>query len=135
MVSEKEMRAKTQTNIGAARKLRPKLNKWMKTLGMSDWNIVLACDIDETNDDKMDVETDKCEYKKAKLTVYKIKPSIEADLIHELLHLKIGLLTGAYKKALEKQHETIQELIDQNEERVVTDMEIELMKHYGLVKR
>lgn len=122
-------------NIDAAKRIWKSLKPVLKLLDMEDWEISIACKLGErTKEDEktlMEVETDKCEYKKAKITIYEITPKFEDDLIHELCHLRVGLMTGAYKKAMTQYETLIQELILHNEERVVTDYQHIISKLRG----
>lgn len=121
MVSEEE-------NIRTAKKImKETLLPLMKKMKMGDWNIKLACKIGERNKDDeeqtAEVDTDNCEYKQADITLYKIRKCLKADLAHELFHCKIGLVVGAYKKAIDHYESMVSELITRDEERVVTDLE------------
>ncbi len=125
MVTDKE-------NIVYAKQIGKKLRPILKLLDMEDWDIQVACKIGQrTKDDEktlMEVDTDKSEYKKTKITVYEISKNVEDDLIHELLHCKIGIMTGAYKKAMTQYEALIGELILHDEERVVSDLQRTISK-------
>ena len=117
-----------EKNIRLAKQLQKATNKLLEELGMEDWEVRIACKIGEKDDSVMEVDSTNAEYKKVDITVYEVRKNFEKDLLHELLHAKIGILVKAYDKALEGYKEMMDSLITIFEERVVTDLEKTISK-------
>jgi hypothetical protein len=102
------------------RKVRKQINHTLKRLGMEDWNVELAFDLDTEKTEFAEVipvYNTKC----YRMIIYNLK-DLEDTLIHELLHCKMAGLVDAYDDALEKYHMAVKSLIESQEETLVNDL-------------
>ena len=118
------MKKEDSEKIKVSKKLMKILMKNAKVLSMSDWELKLTYNPKSDNDVIMDVETDKAEYKVAKITVYKLKKDKELDdcFIHELLHLKTATLLKHYTQIIDSQSDLLKDLASLHEERLMEDL-------------
>ena len=102
------------------KKVRKQINHTLKRLGMEDWNVELAFDLDAESAVFAEVipiyNTKRC-----RMIIYNLK-DLEDTLIHELLHCKMAGLVDAYDEALEGYHKAIKSLIENQEETLVNDL-------------
>jgi hypothetical protein len=69
-------------------------------------------------------------HKEADITVHDYRPKyVRDDLMHEMLHCKVGMISKAYDVLIDKQREMIDELAERYEEVVVDDF-VRLAKQY-----
>jgi hypothetical protein len=69
-------------------------------------------------------------HKEADITVHEYRQQyVKYDLMHEMLHCKVGMISKAYDVLIDKQREMIDELAERYEEVVVDDF-VRLAKQY-----
>ena len=113
-----------------ARKVRKELDKVLKFLGMTGWDVRVSVCLDDSKDCCMEVDTSKAEYSRADIVIYKIDKNLTSNLVHELTHAKIGLLTRAFEIVKEKHEEMVSELVCLCEEHVVSKLEKSFYEHF-----
>ena len=108
------------------RKTYAKLLKHQNALGMSDWNIKLAININSEKEEFAEVKP--CyPTKTAKITLYDLT-DLDDTLVHELMHCKVSGMKDSYEEALDKYHELVKDLITNKEESFVNEMTKVILK-------
>lgn len=89
-------------------------------LNMTDWKVNVFYGPDPKCDAIADVSFSI--HKEADLTVHEYRPEyVREDIMHELLHCKLGLVRKAYELVIDQQNELISDLAQRYEELVIDD--------------
>ncbi len=100
------------------RRLSDIVVKLKGALDMDDWVVDVVYDPDGESDSIADVEFSQ--HKEARINVYEYRPEhVYKDLIHELMHCKIGMVRSVYERIISSQQELLEGVAQAYEEQVV----------------
>ncbi|MBW2971450.1 hypothetical protein KY359_00290 [Candidatus Woesearchaeota archaeon] len=91
------------------------------SLDMHDWKFSLFYEPDDESDTIAEVSYSI--HKEATITVYKYRPFyVRDDLMHELMHCKVGISKKNYELVIAYQQKMIDELVQNGDEQLVDDL-------------
>ncbi|NQU78670.1 hypothetical protein HQ545_02785 [Candidatus Woesearchaeota archaeon] len=97
-------------------------------LDMQDWSVKISYEPDDESG--IIAEIGYSMHKEADLKVYHYRPqSIQEDMMHELMHCKIGMIRQKYEMIIDNQNRLITDLAQQQEETVVDDLTRMMMNY------
>ena len=100
----------------------------LERLDMLDWTVEINYAPDTNNGRVADISYSI--HKEASLFVYDYRPDyLQEDMIHELFHCKIGLLSRGYQEIIDGQQNIIETLLRGYEEKTVDNL-VEMMRGY-----
>lgn len=120
------LRKNIDEKVKISKRIFTKTQPLIEFLGLSDWDIEVAYSDDES-DCKAECECNSPQNKQARIVFYQKNPS-EAVIMHELMHIKLGMLTKYYDEAMEVQANLINNLIEMQEEYFIDSMTERLLR-------